>query len=281
MESNRTIVIKIGGKGAEDRTVIKKLSILVHSMMAENIRVVLVHGGGHALTAMAQKFGVGASFIAGRRVTDDRLIELAKMAFIGKVATDMASWLHSEGFRVIPLSGISGGIVEVTRRLPQKVGDEIVDYGWVGDISRCQVDIINLQIDNGYLPLISSLGVDKAGHVYNINADTFACRLARELGAYEVLMLMDQKGLFKDLGDSSSLIGQITLDELESLVENGAITGGMLPKIGAVADFLRGQTSDVSKQKTALDRKVRLMSWFDTARWNLRGGVFEGTTMTV
>jgi acetylglutamate kinase len=278
LSGQKIVVIKIGGKGAETQEIVGQVCRLVHFFVRSCFKVVIVHGGGQALTSLANRLDVKSEFIAGRRVTDDQLIELAKMSFVGKVGTDMAAWMHAEGLRPVPLSGVSAGTLQVTRREPQKVGQALVDYGWVGDISKCDTSLLQTLLDHGYVPLVASLGVDKLGQVFNINADTVACSLATALDARELLILMDQEGLYRDLSDQKSLIPQLSVDELSQMVAEGSISGGMLPKIDAMAKFLNSKIN-LDETSSGFPRRVRLMSWNGVSAFEQGGSYSRGTVI--
>ena len=279
VQHQKIVVIKIGGKGAENREIVCRIASSVAFLQARGIPSLIVHGGGQALSALAERLRMKAEFVAGRRVTDDQLLDLAKMTFVGKVGTDMGAWMQAAGIQAVPLSGVSAGLIQVKRRPPQHVGERLVDYGWVGDVVGCRTDLLRVLMAEGYVPLVASLGVDEEGQVYNINADTVASTLADQLGAQELVLLTDQRGLLRDLCDASSLIECLSLDELRSLLKQGVISGGMVPKLEAIASYLEGGQGRKCGESLGV-RTVRLASWSDLNWLDRQESRFQGTTVT-
>ena len=233
----KTFVVKFSGKVTEDKGGLVALAEELALLHQVGIRVCVVHGGGKQLTELADKLGVAQTVIEGRRVTDDETLELAKMIFRGKINTEILSALRNRGIHAVGLSGLDGGVVKARRRPPRDVlikatGEtERVDYGHVGDIEEIDTRLINLLLENDYLPVISSLGADDQGEIYNINADTIATEIAVRLGAEKLILLSDVNGIYLDPKDSTTKIDRLSTTEARGMIDSGKATGGMIPKL--------------------------------------------------
>lgn len=242
----KTFVVKFSGKVTEDKAILVSLAEELALLHQVGIRVCVIHGGGKQLSELAKKLGVVQTVIEGRRVTDDDTLDLAKMIFRGKINTEILSALRHRGVEAVGLSGIDGGVIKAVRRPPKDVvidkatGEtESVDFGHVGDIVDVDVHLVNLLLDGGYLPVISSLGADDAGKIYNINADTIAAEIAVSLKAEKLLLLSDVNGIYADPNDDTTKINRLTLAEAEEMLSNGAATGGMIPKLQSLISLLQ------------------------------------------
>lgn len=240
----KTFVIKFSGKVTEDKANLLSLAEELALLHQVGIRVCVIHGGGKQLTELAQKLGVVQTVIEGRRVTDDDTLELAKMIFRGKINTEILAALRNSGIHAVGLSGIDGGVVKAVRRPPKDVVNkstgetESVDFGHVGDIVEIDTRLINLLLENDYLPVISSLGADDDGKIYNINADTIASEIAARLGAEKLILLTDVNGIYLDPADESTKIDRLTTREAKQMIKDGTATGGMIPKLESLISLL-------------------------------------------
>ncbi|HEX8139897.1 MAG TPA: acetylglutamate kinase [Pyrinomonadaceae bacterium] len=241
----KTFVVKLSGKATEDRANLTSLAeelALIHQV---GIRVCVVHGGGKQLTELAEQLGVEQTIINGRRVTDDATLEMAKMIFAGKINTDILAALRQRGIEAVGLSGVDGNIVHAERRPPKEIlnratGErENVDFGHVGDVIRIDSRLLCVLLDQGYLPVVSSLGADSEGMVFNINADTIATEIAVRLEAEKLILLSDVDGIFLREGAPETKLSRLTIAQAEDLVHSGAATGGMIPKLQAIVALLR------------------------------------------
>lgn len=246
----KTFVVKFSGKVTEDKAVLISLAEELALLHQVGIRVCVIHGGGKQLTELAEKLGVVQTVIAGRRVTDDDTLELAKMIFRGKINTEILSALRHRGIHAVGLSGLDGGVIKAERRPPKDVVNkqtgltETVDFGHVGDVVDVDTRLINLLLENDYLPVISSLGADDEGKIYNINADTIASEIAVRLGAEKLILLSDVNGIYLDADDDSTKIDRLTATEARSMIASGKATGGMIPKLENLISLLeRGVNS--------------------------------------
>jgi len=241
----KTFVVKFSGKVTEDKSTLISLAEELALLHQVGIRVCVIHGGGKQLTQLAQKLGVVQTVVEGRRVTDDDTLELAKMIFRGKINTEILSALRHRGIDAVGLSGIDGGVIKAVRRPPKEIlnketGEtEEVDFGHVGDIVDVDVHLVNLLLEGGYLPVISSLGADDEGKIYNINADTIAAEIAVNLKAEKLLLLSDVNGIYADPNDQSTKIDRLTVTEAEVMIASGRATGGMIPKLQNLISLLQ------------------------------------------
>jgi len=242
---NKVFVVKLSGKITENLDELASLAEEITLCQQVGIHIAVIHGGGKQLTTLAEKLGIAQRIVNGRRVTDDDTLEVAKMVFAGKISTDILSALRAAGAQSVGLSGLDGNMIQATRREIQKVLNqetgqvETIDYGNVGDIVQISVGLPQLLLDNGYIPVISCLGADEQGNVYNINADTIAAEIAVHLKAEKLIVLTDVDGILMTRNDPSSRISRISVDEAERLVKDRVVSSGMLPKIAAIAHLIR------------------------------------------
>jgi acetylglutamate kinase len=236
----KTFVIKFSGKVTEDRDHLISLCEELALLHQVGIRICVIHGGGKQLSELAQKLGVEQTIIEGRRVTDDDTLEMAKMIFAGKINTDILAALRHRGIHAVGLSGVDGNIVHAERRPPKEItnretGESAqVDFGHVGDIINIDASLLTVLLDHGYLPVISSLGADDEGKVFNINADTVAAEIAVQLQAEKLVLLSDVDGIYLHPGDASTKLSRLTATEASDLIATGAASGGMIPKLQSI-----------------------------------------------
>jgi len=241
----KTFVVKLSGKATEDHQNLISLAEELALMHQVGIRICVVHGGGKQLTELALKLGVEQTIIDGRRVTDDATLEMAKMIFAGKINTDILSALRHRRVEAVGLSGVDGNIVHAERRPPKQIlnretGEhEHVDFGHVGDVVEINTRLLAVLLDHGYLPVISSLGADAEGTVFNINADTIASEIAVRLQAEKLILLSDVDGIFLRAGEPETKLSRLTAAEAEALITDGSATGGMIPKLQSITELLR------------------------------------------
>jgi acetylglutamate kinase len=198
--------------------------------VSAGIKVAIVHGGGPQANALSQRLGLETKQVAGQRVTDAETLQVMKQA-LGEVGVDVASALRIARVTGLATSGVSGGLVEATRRPPVQRGDEVVDYGLVGDITGINVTLFERLAKAGIVPIVSCLAGDAFGHVYNVNADTVATRLASRLGAARLLLVSNVPGVLKDRSDPTSRIARLTPKEARQAIADGTVQGGMIPKV--------------------------------------------------
>ena len=243
---DKIFIIKIGGELLRDISSAKKLLKQIATIHQFGIKVILVHGGGPQLTEMIEKSGQVSEFNNGRRVTDQSTISLAVMVLNGEVNTKLLAISVELGIPAIGISGIDGGMIVTKKR--KKIKDEtgdLIDYGYVGDISSVNMDILNTQLDAGYIPIISSLTANADGVILNVNADTIAATIAYELSAEKLILMTSVPGILMDTNDKTSLISYINHDSLKKMKSNGKLTDGMLPKVDAIGLALDNGVSRV------------------------------------
>jgi acetylglutamate kinase len=241
----QTFVVKLSGKATEDRDNLSSLAEELALLHQVGIRICVVHGGGKQLSELASRMGIEQTIIEGRRVTDDATLEMAKMIFAGKINTDILSALRNRGIEAVGLSGVDGNIVHAERRPPKVIlnretGERSqVDFGHVGDVVKINSRLLTVLLDQGYLPVISSLGADAEGTVFNINADTIAGEIAAQLKAEKLILLSDVDGIYLRAGEPDTKLSRLTADEAEAMIKSGAATGGMIPKLQSITTLLR------------------------------------------
>ncbi|MCB1024126.1 MAG: acetylglutamate kinase [Acidobacteria bacterium] len=240
----KTFVIKFSGKVTEDKDVLASLVEEIALLHQVGIKICVIHGGGKQLSEIAEKLGVAQTIIEGRRVTNDDTLDLAKMIFAGKINTEVLAAFRRRGIDSVGLSGIDGNIVNAQKRPPREVLDretgnrQMIDFGNVGDIVEINTKLLSLLLNDHYLPIVSSLGADSEGAIFNINADTIAAEIAVRLGAEKLILLSDINGIYLDPNDETTKISQITAIEALQLIETGKATGGMIPKLESLTKIL-------------------------------------------
>ncbi len=240
----QTFVVKLSGKVTEDQENLTSLAEELALLHQVGIRICVVHGGGKQLSELAKKLGIEQTIIEGRRVTDDATLEMAKMIFAGKINTDILAALRHRSIEAVGLSGVDGNIVHAEKRPPKEILNretgvrDKVDFGHVGDVVQINARLLTVLLDHGYLPVISSLGADDEGMVFNINADTIAAEIAVQLKAEKLILLSDVDGIYLNPGDSQTKLSRVTAAEAGELISNGSASGGMIPKLQSIIVLL-------------------------------------------
>lgn len=228
---NKIIVVKYGGNAMINEDLKKAVMGDIVLLSLIGVKVVLVHGGGPEISEMLNKIGKKSEFVNGLRVTDAETADIVQMVLAGKVNKSLVNLLQNTGGKAIGLSGADGHMIEAAQKNPE--------LGFVGEITDINVDIINDVLEKGYIPVISTVGCDKEGNVYNINADTAAAGIAGKLKAESLISMTDISGILRDKDDPSSLISQIVASEAPTLVRDGVISGGMIPKVECCIEAIR------------------------------------------
>ena len=223
----KTVVVKYGGSAMEDEALKKAVMGDVVLLTLVGVKIVLVHGGGPEISATLKKLGKESVFVGGLRVTDKETVEVAQMVLAGKVNKGLVNLIQNVGGRAVGLSGMDGHLIEA-KTLDEKLG-------YVGEIVAIHPEPIKDLLEKGYIPVVSTIGCDKAGNTYNINADTAAAYIAGALQAESLINMTDTKGVLQDATDPQSLIPRLSLAEIPKLQESGVITGGMIPKLECCA----------------------------------------------
>ena len=241
----QTFVVKLSGKVTENQQNLNSLAEELALLHQVGIRICVVHGGGKQLSELATKLGIEQTIIEGRRVTDDATLEMAKMIFAGKINTDILAALRHRGIEAVGLSGVDGNIVHAERRPPKEILNretgvrDKVDFGHVGDVVQINARLLTVLLDHGYLPVISSLGADAEGTVFNINADTIAAEIAVQLQAEKLILLSDVDGIYLTAGVPQTKLSRLTAAEADDLISSGAASGGMIPKLQSITVLLK------------------------------------------
>lgn len=223
MYYGKIVVVKYGGNAMINEALKQQVMedlVLLHLV---GVKVVLVHGGGPEITEMLSKVGKETQFVDGLRVTDAETAEIVQMVLAGKINKSLVNLLGTKGGKAMGISGIDAHIIEA------EVKDERL--GFVGNITKVNVEPIKNLIDNDYIPVISTVACDDKGNVYNVNADTAAAYIAGALNAERLISMTDIAGILKDKDDPTSLIPCIDVAEAKELFNDGTISGGMIPKV--------------------------------------------------
>ena len=225
--TGQTVVVKYGGNAMINKQLKQQVMEDIVLLWLIGVRVVLVHGGGPEISDLMDRLGKKPEFVDGLRVTDRETMDIVQMVLAGKVNKTLVNLLEMKGGKAVGLSGMDGRLLQCSAK------DERL--GFVGEIQKVHINPVTDLLGNGYIPVVSTVGCDKSGNAYNINGDTAAAYIAGALGAKTLIMMTDIAGILKDKNDPSTLIPEISLDELSSLQENGIISGGMIPKVECCA----------------------------------------------
>jgi len=242
----RVFVVKLGGVVCEPGKLLDSIVEQLALLYQLGIKLVVVHGGGTQANALSERLGITPNAFAGRRITDDGALEVVKMTLAGTVNTNLIAAFRKADVPAVGLSGVGGRLLTARKRPVQTFSDPStgqtreIDFGHVGDIVDVRADVLKHLLSGDYVPVIASLAADAGGHVYNVNADTVASRVAVALEAAKYFLVSSVDGVMRDPHDPASLQSYLDLAQLDALSESGAISGGMLPKLAACADALRG-----------------------------------------
>lgn len=234
----KIVVIKYGGNAMINNELKEHVMEDIVLLRQIGINVVLVHGGGPEINDTLKKMNIESKFVNGLRQTDEETVGVVQMVLAGKVNKDLVNLIQNKGGRAIGLSGIDGHMIEAEMMDPE--------LGYVGEITNINPRPILDLLDDGYIPVISTVGCDSKGNVYNINADTAASKIAGTLKAYTMISMTDIKGLLRDVDDPSSLIPELSVSEVPELIKDGVISGGMIPKIGCCVEAIRRGVNQVA-----------------------------------
>lgn len=242
--NGKIVVIKYGGNAMVNENLKEQVMEDIVLLWLIGVKVVLAHGGGPEISDMMAKLGKKSEFVDGLRVTDKETVEIAQMVLSGKINKSLVNFLEKEGGKAMGISGVDGKLIEASVKDPK--------LGFVGNINKVNIKPVLDLLDNGYIPVISTIGCDDEGNIYNINADTAAARIAGALNAERLIMMTDIEGLLKDKDDPKTLIPTITVEQANSLLKDGTISGGMIPKIKCCIDAI----SHGVKNVTIMDGRI-------------------------
>ncbi|MEL6891232.1 MAG: acetylglutamate kinase [Actinomycetota bacterium] len=232
--AGKTVVVKYGGNalaGTSEHDALALFAEDIVMMHLVGMKPVVVHGGGPQISQLMARLGKEAEFVDGLRVTDAETVEIARMVLKGQVNPQLVAAINVHGNHAVGVSGVDGRLIQATARDPR--------LGFVGDVTGINTAVIEGLQHDGFIPVIATIGCDETGQAYNINADTVAGVIAEALGAEKLVYLTDIEGLRRDVDDAASLIRQTTADDLDALIDDGTIAGGMIPKVASCTSAVR------------------------------------------
>ncbi|MBP3541673.1 MAG: acetylglutamate kinase [Clostridia bacterium] len=235
--NGKVVVIKYGGNAMIDEQLKQQVMEDIVLLWLIGIKVVLVHGGGPEISDLMQKLGKKPEFVDGLRVTDKETVDIVQMVLAGKVNKSLVALLEKKGGNAMGISGMDGKLIQATMKDPK--------LGYVGSITKVNIQPVADLLEKGYIPVVSTLGYDKEGNIYNINGDTAAAYIAGALGAKRLIMMTDVAGILRDKDDPSSLISNISIPEAQQLYKENVIAGGMIPKVQCCIDAINAGVQKV------------------------------------
>ena len=235
--AGKVVVVKYGGNAMINDQLKQQVMEDIVLLWLIGVRIVLVHGGGPEINDLMDRLGKKPEFVNGLRVTDKETMDIVQMVLAGKINKTLVNLLEMKGGKAVGLSGMDGRLLQCA------VKDERL--GFVGEIQKVHINPVTDLLDNGYIPVVSTVGCDKSGNAYNINGDTAAAYIAGALNAENLIMMTDIAGVLKDKDDPSTLIQEISQDDLPALYESGVISGGMIPKVECCATALKRGVKNV------------------------------------
>ena len=237
--NRKIIVVKYGGSAMSNEELQKNVIKDVTLLKLVGFKPIIVHGGGKAISRWVEKVGKEPSFVNGLRVTDEETMEIAEMV-LGRVNKNLVTMVEELGVKAVGISGKDGGLLKVEKKY-----SDGKDIGFVGNITEVDPKVIYDLLEKDFLPIIAPIGLDENFQTYNINADDAACAIAKAVGADKLVFLTDIEGLYRDINDKSTFISRLTASQAESLIPEGVIGGGMLPKLGNCTSAVRNGVNRV------------------------------------
>ncbi|MGD9793331.1 MAG: acetylglutamate kinase [Acidimicrobiia bacterium] len=225
------VVVKYGGNAIDGGSDLEEFARDIVLLKTVGLRPVVVHGGGPQISSLMDRLGMQAEFRNGFRVTDAATVDIARMVLVGQVNPTLVSAINMHGSLAVGISGTDAGLIRAVPRDPE--------LGFVGDVAEVRPEVLLRLLNEDFIPVVATIGADDSGQAYNINADTVAGRIAEALDAAKLIFLTDIEGLRRDVADPATLIRQTTADELDGLIADGTLTGGMIPKIEACTHAVR------------------------------------------
>lgn len=228
---DKKILIKYGGHAMVDDEAKSSTARDTVLLKYVGMKPLIVHGGGPEISRSMDKLGKEPKFIKGLRITDEETMEIIEMVLVGKISTEIVSELIKHDGDAISLSGKDSSLIYAHKKGASKIDEEIIDLGLVGEVDEVNSKLLEMFLDNDYIPVISPVGIAKDGTSLNLNADTAAGEVASAVNAEKLIILTDVPGVLRDPNDPSSLIRKIKISEVPDLIEKGVISGGMIPKV--------------------------------------------------
>ncbi|AIY89570.1 acetylglutamate kinase [Geoglobus acetivorans] len=257
----QTMVIKIGGHAMVSDERLEQTVRDIMLLYFVGIKPVVVHGGGPEISEKMEKFGIKPKFIDGLRITDEDTIEIVEMVLDGKINSKIISYFIKNGAKAVGISGKDGLLVIARKKkVKKRIGESEVevDLGYVGETEYVNPRILEILIDNGFIPVISPVAADLNGNIYNMNADVVAGDVAGALRAKKMIMLTDVNGIYRDVNDESSFISKMSAKELENLLKAGMLSGGMIPKAEAALNALKSGVEKVHIINGSIEHSILL-----------------------
>ena len=247
--SDSIMVIKMGGHAIVDPVIMDQIVEDIVLLKFVGIRPVIVHGGGPEITEKMERMGKKPEFVSGLRVTDDETLEIARMVLVGNVNSKIVSLISKHGGKGVGLAGSDGRIIVGRKMAPQRVNvkgvEKEIDLGWVGETELINPELLLILAEKGYIPVISPIATDEKGNDLNVNADTVAGDIAAALKARKLISLTDVPGILRNPKDPETRISRIAFEEIETLISENIISGGMIPKVKSSAFAIAGGVSQV------------------------------------
>lgn len=235
--NGKIVVVKYGGNAMINEQLKEQVMEDIVLLWLIGVKIVLVHGGGPEISEVMDKLGKKAQFVDGLRVTDKETVDIVQMVLAGKVNKTLVNLLEMKGGRAMGISGMDGRLIEAKTKNEK--------LGYVGTITKVNIQPVLDLLEKGYIPVISTVGCDRDGNTYNINGDTAAAHIAGAMGAERLIMMTDIAGILRDRDDPSTLIPEITCAQAAELREKGVISGGMIPKVDCCVEAIRKGVKNV------------------------------------
>ena len=230
--NNKVIVVKYGGNAMKNKSLKESVIKDIVLMSCVGIKVVLVHGGGPEIDKALKKIGKTSEFINGLRYTDEETMEIVQMVLAGKINKELVALINNNGGNAVGLCGIDGNMIKSSKK------ESAIDLGYVGDIDSINSKVIKDSLKNNYISVVSTIAMGNDGKIYNVNADIAAAKIASALKVEKIILLTDVPGLLLDVNDNDTIISKINKNNLQKLIKDGTIKGGMIPKIECCIDSL-------------------------------------------
>ncbi len=222
--SGRTVVVKYGGAAMKDSTLKDQVMRDLVFLSCVGVRPVIVHGGGPEINSWLAKLNIEPQFKDGLRVTDAATMDVVEMVLVGRVNKEIVSLINQAGGKAVGICGKDGNLIKARPEGRQGIG-------FVGEVSSVNIKILDCLVNSGYIPVVSSVAADESGQAYNINADTVAGEIAAALGAEKLILMTDTVGILEDYHDPSTLLDKLDINKARDLIQNGVVSGGMIPKV--------------------------------------------------
>ncbi len=242
--NGKIIVIKYGGNAMIDEQLKQQVMEDIVLLWLIGVKIVLVHGGGPEINDLMNKLGKKPQFVDGLRVTDKETVDIVQMVLAGKVNKTLVNLLEMKGGKAMGISGMDGCLIEAKPKNEK--------LGFVGEITKVNIEPVTDLLEKGYIPVISTIGCDKEGNTYNINGDTAAAYIAGAMNAEKLFMMTDIDGILRDKDDPSTIIPHLTVSEAKQLYEDGIVSGGMIPKVDCCIEAIHKGVKNV----TIMDGRV-------------------------